>query len=883
MRRKIIGLTIVGLCLLGAGILWHSLGNAEGPINGNGQLKPPPSPLPIRHVVLFNSGMGYFQREGEVAGNVRLHLSFPVGDINDLLKSLVLQDLGGGHISTVNYDSQDPMDKILRSFALDLNNNPTFGQILNQARGERIEVLRADKKDAGPAKLAGTIVGMEVQRKQVGKDQIVDVEMLNLVAGGGLQSVPLAEVLAVRFLNPVLESEFQRALQVLASSHDMQKKTVSLGFDGQGKRKVKVGYVVERPIWKTSYRLRLEPNGKVFLQGWALVENTSDDDWNDVHMVLVSGRPISYQMNLYEPLYIPRPKVEPELFASLRPPVYGGSMAGEADKDKMQAKAPPGPGPNFGPFFNLNQIPAQAGMGMMGGQGGFNYIPGLTNSLNNMNVNPYQNNSVMQNQFIMNTQQRLTYEELQNRRQLQQDLQKKARDVGRAVAGLNFKEGIASVASAAELGDYFQYTIDQQITLPRQKSAMLPILDQTIEGSKVSIFNEAVQAKFPLLGLRLKNTSGKPLTQGPITVYEDGVYAGDTRVLDLQPNEERLLSYALDQGTEVKTTVKESPSPEMNFKIGAAQLTARFTLHRTKTYQIKNRSPKTRTLVIEHPVQDSWKLVDPAKPSDRTRDVYRFQVTVAANAVKAFKVTEEQARTDQFALNPGAAPRYAVGLGIEVKPVTATAAPKLVDLKIKKGVLYPKLRVRETKTYFVQNLSGDKRVFTVDHIVRPEWRRLDDDQEQVGPAVFRFQLEVASGKTGSKTVVEEHTRQDTMPSIKDVPEAKLREFLAESAPSADVKAGLTRALTLSTKLTEQKHQLDETTKQLKALSDDQSRLRSNLAIIPQSAEPYKQFLQKFVRQETDIESFQRQIRELQASVQKQQKEYDVFVASLNAD
>src|SRR6185436_14683979 len=117
----------------------------------------------------------------------------------------------------------------------------------------------------------------------------------------------------------------------LAGSHDTQKKTVSLGFNGVGRRAVRVGYVVERPIWKTTYRLRLEGNNKVFLQGWALVENTSDDDWKDVRMVLVSGRPISFRMNLYEPLYIPRPIVEPELFASLRPPVHGGAL--EVDQD----------------------------------------------------------------------------------------------------------------------------------------------------------------------------------------------------------------------------------------------------------------------------------------------------------------------------------------------------------------------------------------------------------------------------------------------------------------------------------------------------------------------------------------------------------------------
>ena len=115
------------------------------------------------------------------------------------------------------------------------------------------------------------------------------------------------------------------------------------------------------------------------------------------------------------------------------------------------------------------------------------------------------------------------------------------------IAGLNFKEGVASVASAEEVSDYHQYVVDQKITLPRQKSAMLPILNKGITGAKVSIYNHAVQAKFPLLGIRLKNTSGQPLTQGPITVYEGHTCADDTRVLDLQPGEERLLSYALDQ------------------------------------------------------------------------------------------------------------------------------------------------------------------------------------------------------------------------------------------------------------------------------------------------------------------------------------------------
>src|SRR5436190_24330580 len=102
--------------------------------------RPPFAPLPVARVVLFSSGVGYFQREGTVEGNARIDLAFPAQDVNDLLKSLVLQDLGGGHASAVGYDSRDPVEKTLKGFALDLTNSPSVAQILTQARGEKVEV-----------------------------------------------------------------------------------------------------------------------------------------------------------------------------------------------------------------------------------------------------------------------------------------------------------------------------------------------------------------------------------------------------------------------------------------------------------------------------------------------------------------------------------------------------------------------------------------------------------------------------------------------------------------------------------------------------------------------------------------------------------------------
>ena len=162
---------------------------------------------------------------------------------------------------------------------------------------------------AQPGTLTGAVVGVE-QKQRASARHVVDVEQLNLWCADGMRSVKLGDVQRVRFLNPVMDTEFRKALETLALSHDTQKKAVSLSFVGEGKRNVRVGYVVENPIWKTSYRLVLgkEKEDKPYLQGWAVVENPTDEDWKDVRMALVSGRPISFQMDLYTPLYVTRPR-----------------------------------------------------------------------------------------------------------------------------------------------------------------------------------------------------------------------------------------------------------------------------------------------------------------------------------------------------------------------------------------------------------------------------------------------------------------------------------------------------------------------------------------------------------------------------------------------
>jgi hypothetical protein len=555
--------------------------------------------LPIGQVVLFSSGVGYFQREGQIEGDARVDLSFPVSDINDLIKSMVLRDLDGGHVSAVSYDSNAPVEKTLQSFAINLSSNPTFGQVLNQARGEKVEVVLQQANATQPGTMTGSIMGVEAQQQPVGKDGVVNVEQLNMWCADGMRSVKLSDVQRIRFLNPIMDNEVRKALEMLTLSHDTQKKAVSLNFAGEGKRNVRVGYVIENPIWKTSYRLVLgkEKEDKPFLQGWAVVENPTDEDWKDVRMALVSGRPISFQMDLYTPLYVPRPTVVPELFASLRPVTYNGDVSGR-------------------PISIAGTVPTE----------------GLRKEFNRLADSEGE-------KFALAVP---AAEPANAAAKINEDLGRR----------MNLGEsGVATMATATKLGDFFQYAIDKPVTLPRQKSALLPIVNKDVEGTRCSIYNERTQAKFPLLGLKFKNTSGLHLMQGPITVFEGSNYAGDARILDVEPNEERLISYAVDLGTEVNPVPSSDNGRLVQIKVVKGILHSQTKVRETKTYTVVNRNDQERLVLVEHPVRNDFHLTDDTtKPAETASDVYRFEVKVPAGKTAIQAVTEEKIVNEQIQL-----------------------------------------------------------------------------------------------------------------------------------------------------------------------------------------------------------------------------------------
>jgi hypothetical protein len=561
--------------------------------------------IPVKQVVLFSSGVGYFEHYGTVNGTGDTELRFKTQQINDILKSLVLEDLDKGRVTSITYPSQDPIAKTLRSFQVDITSNPSLGELLNQLRGAKVKLLVSGQQ------VEGTILGLEKKQKPVGANgdkATIEVWVLNLINGAELRAIEMDSVQRVELLDPQLREELAKALQALAQARDQDKKPVQIHFAGQGKRRVRIGYVVETPVWKTSYRLILSGAEKdkavgaedvhakpekgqnaSKLQGWAIVENQTDNDWNEVELSLVSGRPISFIEDLYQPLYIPRPVVQPELYASLRPQTYDAGM--EANKKPMET---------FGAVAAAAPA-ASPPVPMMRRAAG---------------------------------------------RQLQEQQAKAAEE-----APMDAAASVESVASAAKVGELFQYTVGS-VTLPRQRSAMIPIVTDDIEAERLSIYNAGVLARNPLNGARLKNTTGKHLLAGPVTVLDGGTYAGDASIDNLPPGQERLISFGVDLQMLVDSTKNTQTDAIQTGKIvkGVLVVTRKHVF--SQDYVAENKSDHDKTLIIEHPLRQGWALVDTDKPIETTDTLYRFKGTVAAGKASKLTVKEQVIDSEEVALLP---------------------------------------------------------------------------------------------------------------------------------------------------------------------------------------------------------------------------------------
>jgi len=263
--------------------------------------------LPVRKVVLYKNGVGYFEHAGTVNGNQRVTVDFTSAQLNDVLQSLTALDSKGGMIGAVGYNSTMPIAQQLTTLALGLKDYPATLEVYHAIRGQRVEVAGAG------APIVGRLVNIEY-RKETDKNGATSEDHYFLIVEtdtGALRTAELTDAVSVRMIDPSLQKQFASYLEIVASAQDQQLRHLTLEDRGPGERQLQVSYISEVPVWKSTYRIVFprDPNGNATVQGWAVVDNTVGVDWNNVQLSLVAGAPQSFIQPLSQPLYTQRPTI----------------------------------------------------------------------------------------------------------------------------------------------------------------------------------------------------------------------------------------------------------------------------------------------------------------------------------------------------------------------------------------------------------------------------------------------------------------------------------------------------------------------------------------------------------------------------------------------
>ena len=281
-----------------------------------------PADLPVTQVTLYKHGVGFFERDGRLGPGESARLDFTAAEMNDVLKSLTINEHGGGKITGLRYDSQDPLSHALSEFPFQIGKAEPLSGMLDQLKGARLELRY------GADNLTGTIVNgrlIPASQTQAEREQVTLI-----LDSGEMRNVDLTAAAGIRFTDSKLQQQFREYLAAVAAARSKEKRSVYIDSTDSKERQVTASYMIPAPVWKSSYRLIFGANGPPTLEGWAIVDNTTSEDWTKVVLSLVSGRPISFISQLYPPKYVTRPEAELPDDNAARPVVHQAGIGGAA-------------------------------------------------------------------------------------------------------------------------------------------------------------------------------------------------------------------------------------------------------------------------------------------------------------------------------------------------------------------------------------------------------------------------------------------------------------------------------------------------------------------------------------------------------------------------
>jgi hypothetical protein len=587
--------------------------------------------LPVTQVILYKHGIAFFAREGAIPAGQEARLDFKSTEMNDVLKSLTVANSGGGRITGIRYDSKETLEQQLDKFPFKVGDQEYLSAFLDRIKGSRIELKSGDRT------VTGAIMGARAIETGPDADKRTVREQITLLSeNGDLATYDLSAFASMRLLDARLEDQLKQYLQTLARAKSREKRSIYIDSAENAARNLRITYIAPAAIWKSSYRLTLE-HGESVLEGWAIVDNTSDEDWTNVKLSVVSGRPISFVSLLDTPRYGRREVAELPEDRAAGPVVYAGGL--EPPPPPMAAR----PDSGIGVVGGTGEASGAAG-GVLGGVGSGGGAGG--GSVNGV-MQPMAPRQFVANQLVQTEE-----------------------------AATSTVEG----ASGATLGALFEYNFAGPVTINKNQSAMLPFLKDRVPARKLLIYSER-DGEHPVNAAEITNDTSKTLDGGPITVYDGGAYAGEALFETLKAGDKRLIGYAVDYGTRITSEFDSGEKTIREIHATDGNLLVRSALLETRTYSIKNVDAQPKTLIIQQEGLHEYSVLAP-QPVERTATAYRFEVKLPANGSQTLKVEQERVNYEETVVTSATAD-FLLTI-VQNKQLSATGRQQLqavVDLK----------------------------------------------------------------------------------------------------------------------------------------------------------------------------------------------------------
>ena len=541
--------------------------------------------LPIRRMLVYRHGVGYFERRGSITG-AELRLTFPRAAMDDILKSLIVLDLGAGYVRGIDFETPEDREAQIKRGSIHLSDTRSLLDLLRDLRGRQVRLwIDPERRHEAQSEetVEGAVIGIDVDENEPLDRPLVSLYMAEQRE---VRSIPVKRITRMVILDDRAASDMSYFLRAAQSKEDRRAAIVRLS---EGEHDLLIGYIAPAPAWRVSYRLLAEPkivdgdpsNGDghsagervtVLLQGWGMFDNQLDEDLEDVELTLVAGMPVSFRYRLYEPRTPERPLVQDDERIVAAPIEFAAQSA------------PPAPG------AIRERLRSTA-------------FPGAAESAAGLNF-------------------------------LRADL--------RADLGLSLDEVEHSAPSASvgeERGALFQYRVAHPISVARGRSAMAPIVNRRLDGRKELLYNGRKQPHHPVASLRMLNETGLTLERGPVTVVERGDYAGEAVLPFTRAGAEMIVAYAVELGIRISEEYRTERQMAGLSLHQEYLLFEEWDIRRT-LYRVTSSLPDAVDIVIEHDMLPGYDLFDTPSPTEQAHNVARWTVRCPPGVETTFTVSQ---------------------------------------------------------------------------------------------------------------------------------------------------------------------------------------------------------------------------------------------------